>query len=158
MNSYQKASAAITMFLGLIITIIIIVSIIKFSKFRLTSLDYQRRTILVVILGVVSIAFIFSSLDIFGGIFVALQVFFSIWLMVYAILVRRKVLTGTVQEMKRPCKEGNVNVELEGGTGNAPAGSPPQNPMGSGATQSFRRSLATDGEEGAVPKKAREFV
>jgi len=175
LRPYEKASAGITMVLGLIITAIIIVSIIKFSKFRLTSLDYKRETIWTVVLGVVSTVFVFSACDVFGGIFVGMQVLFSIWLMVYAIRVRRNVLKGTVGEMTRPVKsaaKAQVDVEL----GNSRTASTPVEPLpsyqpppyeGSGqkhivgsvsaTTRPSQSSVATGGESASL-KEMREFV
>lgn len=122
-------------------------------------------------------AFIFSALDTFGGIFVACQVFFSIWLMTYAILVRRRVLTGKAQEMKRPVKNrraGQADVEL-GNAKNAPSTqadppppyrSPYQEAVGQktvvGSVSETRRPsdgpLATGGEANEPAREAREFV
>lgn len=165
MTSYEKTAAGIVMFFGLAILLTIITSIVKFSKFRLTSLDYQRETIITVVLGVASIAFIFSALDIFGGIFVACQVFFAIWLMIYAIIIRRRVLKGMAEEMKRPTKDGNVNIELE--RGKTPVGQQPfyrvERPKNASETVSdptrpSQSSLATSGELDAPAKEVREFV
>jgi hypothetical protein len=176
LSSYEKVSAGITMALGLCITAIIIASIVKFSKFRLITLEYQRDTILTVLLGVASVAFVFSSLDIFGGIFIALQVFFSIWLMAYAILVRRRVLKGKAKEMKRVVKggaEGHVDVELDGGMrGSTPAEPPPAYrppPQGilsqktvvdsvSETRRPSQSSLTGGGKLNAPLKEVREFV
>jgi hypothetical protein len=177
MSTYGRASMAITMVLGLVITFIIIASINMFSKFRLRSYDYQCGSIVTVVLGVVSMALIFSALDIFGGIFVACQVFFSIWLMIYAILVRRRVLKGKAQEMKRPVKNrtaGQADVEL-GNAKNAPSMQvdppppyrpPPQEAVSqktvvgsvSETTRPSERPLATVGEANEPVKEIREFV
>jgi hypothetical protein len=115
------------MTLGLIILLVIIRSIVQFSKFRLLSSDYQFETIFVVVLSVVSIALMFSAWDFYGGFADAAQVFFSIWLMIYAILVRRRVLKGTAEEMKRPVKRAaKVQVDVE--LGNAKTVSTPTEP------------------------------
>jgi hypothetical protein len=58
-SHYGKIAECITMVLGLIITLTIILSIIKFSRFRLTTAAYLREAIFCVVLGVASVAFIF---------------------------------------------------------------------------------------------------
>ena len=127
LSTYQKVSTGITLTLGLIMLLIIILSIIQFAKFRLRSSDFQFETIFVFVLSVVSIALMFSAWDFFGVFADVALVFFSIWLMVYAILVRRRVLEGTAEEMKQPVRraaEVQVDVEL----GNAMTVSTPTEP------------------------------
>ena len=103
------------MMLGLVISLIVILCIHLFSESRLLTHDFQCWCIITVVLGTVSVAVIFSSGDIIGGTFAAGQTFFSILLLVYAMLVRRKVQRGRAQEMRKTIEErsaGRDDVEL----------------------------------------------
>jgi hypothetical protein len=115
-DEYGKAIYAIVFILSIVLAIVIIYSIVKFARFRLTSLAFQRETIIAVVIGVVSTTTSFIYIDFLGGSFAAVQLFFAVWLLVYAIRVRRRVLKGRVLEMKRPVtgrEEEQFDVELE---------------------------------------------
>jgi uncharacterized membrane protein len=160
-SHYDIVAWALNLVLGFFLSIYIIFIIVKFAKFKLTSVQFQKQSIVAVIMGLLGLVLYLASRDWFNSIMVAAELLSSIGICIYVIVIRRRVRRGVLGEMKRP---GAGEVELEGGRQEVPSvergGS--KDLTASGSVQAARTpslsSARTAGEVGGPETEPREFL
>ncbi|KFY86412.1 hypothetical protein V498_07503 [Pseudogymnoascus sp. VKM F-4517 (FW-2822)] len=114
---------------GLLSTIIVIAHIVLFSRFRLTAQIFLYGNLVVVLVSFVQLATGIAAfvrkeeddaIEYLTISFEAANCFFAIWMLVYAVLVWRRVNAGRERDMSRPRKWSNagakgLDAQQEGG-------------------------------------------
>jgi hypothetical protein len=109
-NPHEIATWAINVVLSLILCIYIIIIIVKFAKFKLTSAEFQIQSIAAVIIGLIELVVFLTGKEFFNGALMAAEVSTSIGICIYVIVIRRRGKSGVLVKMQRP---GTGNVEPE---------------------------------------------
>jgi hypothetical protein len=155
------AAWALNMALGFFLSIYIIFIIVKFAKFKLTTVQFYTQSIVAVIMGLFGLALYLAGRDFINSIMVAAEMLSSIGISIYVIVIRRRVRRGVLGEMKRP---GAAEVELEGGRQAGPRVERRRSKdlTAVGSAQPVRRpsleSARTTGEVGGPEREPREFL
>jgi hypothetical protein len=160
-SHYDFAALALNLVLGFFLSIYIILTIVKFAKFKLTSVQFQKQSVVAVIMGLLGLVLSLADRDFFNSIMVGSELLVSIGICIYVIVIRRRVMRGVLGEMKRP---GTGEIELEGGRQEVPSvesrGSKDlttvRSPQAAGRP-SFS-SARTAGEVGGPEREPREFL
>jgi uncharacterized membrane protein len=159
-SHYDFAAWALNLVLGFFLSIYIILIIVKFAKFKLTSVQFQKQSIVAVIMGLLGLVLSLAGRDFFNSIMVGSELLASIGICIYVIVIKRRVRRGVLGEMK---SSGTGEVELEGGRQEVPSierrGSKDLTAVGS--AQAVRRpslnSTRTAGEVGGPEREPIEF-
>jgi len=93
------------MILGCILSIYIIVIIVKFARFTLTSAQFQIQSIVAVIIGLLGIVLYLARQDRFYPVILGSETVVSFGICIYVAVIRRRIKKGDLEEMTSPLKE-----------------------------------------------------
>lgn len=114
---YIPAAAGIVTILNLLFIISVITSIVLFARSKLTTYIFQWQAAASVAVGGISVIFSFTGITWWAGLFIAGLTVVSVGVLVYAVIIRRRVLNGHAVEMKqgRPIPEDAYFLEENAG-------------------------------------------